>query len=118
MRFDIKDAPVAACQKLHLTKQSEEETLEEYLQRVLTTAMDGFSDADNDIIQQLATEAFLPGCKHKEASSMAMNESPRTIQEACQKVKTFLANRKAIFGNKVSFQERLHCTGRQKGLRY
>lgn len=61
LRFDIKDAPVAARQKLHLIKQTDEETLEEYLQRVLTTSMDGFSDADNDTIQQLATEAFLRG---------------------------------------------------------
>ena len=106
LRFDLKEAPVAARQKLHLMKQNDDEGLEEYLQRVLTSAMDGFNTADNNTVQQLATEAFLRGCKHKEASAYVFNESPRTIQEACQKVKTVLANRKAIFGSKVSFQER------------
>ena len=53
LRFNIKDAPVAA------RKQTEEEGLEEFLQEVLTTAMDDFHVADNNTVQKLATEAFL-----------------------------------------------------------
>ena len=55
----------------------------------------------------MATESFLRGCKHKDAATMVMNESPSTIHEACKRVKTILANKKAISGVKVSFQERL-----------
>ena len=66
LRFDLKEAPVAARQKLHLMKQNEDEGLEEYLQRVLTSAMDGFNTADKNTVQQLATEAFLRGCKKYE----------------------------------------------------
>ena len=106
LRFNIKDAPVAARQKLHVIKQTEEEGLEEFLQRVLTTAMDGFHVADNTTVQKLATEAFLRGCRHKEAASLTLNQNPMSIQEACRSVKTILANKKAIFGNKVTFQER------------
>ena len=99
---------MAARQKLHVIKQTEveEEGLEELLQRVLTTAMDGFHVADNTTVQKLATEAFLRGCRHKEAASLTLNQNPMSIQEACRSVKTILANKKAIFGNKVTFKER------------
>ena len=101
---------MAARQKLNVIKQTEEEGLEEgleeFLQRVLTTAMDCFHVADNTTVQKLATEVFLRGCRHKEAASLTLNQNPMSIQEACRSVKTILANKKAIFGNKVTFQER------------
>ena len=89
LRFNIKDAPVAARQKLHVIKQTEEEGLEEFLQRVLTTAMDGFHVADNTTVQKLATEALLRGCRHKEAASLTLNQNPMSIQEACRSVKSW-----------------------------
>ena len=105
LRFDLREPPVAARQSLHVMKQSDDESLETYLQRVLTVAMNGYKTCDNNTIQQLATEQFLRGCKHKEAAALVINEAPQTVQEACRKVKTVLANHKAIFGNKVSFKE-------------
>ena len=36
-----------------------------------------------------------------------MNESPKSIHEACKRIKTILANKKAITGGKVSFQEKV-----------
>ena len=106
LRFDLREAPVAARQNLYLMKQSDDESLEAYLQRVLTAAMHGLKTSDNGTVQLLATEAFLRGCRHKEAAALVFNEAPQNIQEACQKIKTVLANRKAIFGTKVSFQEK------------
>ena len=106
LRFDLREPSIAARQNLYLMKQSEDESLEAYLQRVLTAAMHGLKTSDNSTMQLLATEAFLRGCKYKEAAALVSNEAPQTIQEACQKIKTVLANRKAIFGSKVSFQEK------------
>ena len=48
--------------KLQVIKQNEEEGLEEFLQRVLTNAMDGLHVADNTTVQKLTTEVFLRGC--------------------------------------------------------
>ena len=106
LRFDSRDAPVAARQKLHIMKQDDGESLEDYLQRVLTVAMDGFSETDPKTVQQLATESFLRGCRHKEAAAKVLNDEPRNIQDACRRVKSFLANQKAIHGTKVNFKER------------
>ena len=106
MRFDLKEEPVAARQQLHLAKQGDNETLEAYLQRILAIAMDGYKDASAVLLQQMATEAFLRGCRHKDAATLVMNEAPQTIHVACKRIKTMLANKKAI-GGKVSFSERI-----------
>ena len=103
LRFDLREAPVAARQTLHMMRLNDDETLEVYLERVLTIAMGGFKASDNNTVQQLATEAFLRGCKYKEAAALVFSETPQTVQEACKKVKTVLANRNAIFGTKVTF---------------
>ena len=107
LRFDLKEEPIAARQRLHSSKQEEDETLESYLQRIMTITLDGYKSERTALIQQVSTEAFLRGCKHKEAATMVMNESPSTIHEACKRIKTILANKKAIGGGKVSFQERV-----------
>ena len=104
LRFDLKEEPVAARQQLHLAKQGDDETLEAYLQRILAIAMDGYKDASAILLQQMATEAFLRGCR--DAATLVMNEAPQTIHVACKRIKTMLANKKAI-GGKVSFSERI-----------
>ena len=70
MRFYLKEAPVAARQKLHLIKQNEGDGLAEYLQRILTSAMDGCNTADSNTVQQFATEAFLRGVNIKRPQPM------------------------------------------------
>ncbi len=52
LRFDLTDAPVAARQKLHLVKQEEHESLEEYLQKVLKMTREGFENCDDTMIQK------------------------------------------------------------------
>ena len=41
-RFDLKDTPLAARNNLYAMKQYEDETIEAFLQRVMTAATDGF----------------------------------------------------------------------------
>ena len=44
-RFDLKDTPIAARQNLHIIKQTEDESIEAFLQRVMTVATDGYGMA-------------------------------------------------------------------------
>ena len=106
LRFDLKDEAVAARQQLHLAKQGDNETLEAYLQRILAIAMDGYKDASAVLLQQMDTEAFLRGCRRKDAATLFMIEAPQTIHVACKRIKTMLANKKAN-GGKVSFSGRI-----------
>ena len=55
---------------------------------------------------QLATESFLCGCINKDAAMTVMNESVASIQQACNRVETIFANKKAISRGKVTFQEK------------
>ena len=51
-------------------------------------ATDGYGMAKSDTLQHVATEAFLRGCRHKEAATIVLNEGPSSIQSAYQRVKT------------------------------
>ena len=106
LQFNLRDEPVATRQRLHIIKQSEEESLEDFLQRVLTVTIDGYDDAQIATLQQLATEAFLQGCKYKDAATLVMNESPKSIQEICRRVKTIIVNKKAVGATKVLTRSR------------
>ena len=90
-----------------MAKQDDDEMLEVFLQRILAIAMDGYKDVKSNIWQQLATDAFLRDCRHKDAVTTVMNESQKSVHEACKRIKTILANKKAITGGKVSFQEKI-----------
>ena len=100
-RFDLRDDHVTARQRLHVIKQNEEESLED----VLTLSIDGYGDAQIATLQQLATGAILRSRKFKDAATLVMNEAPNSIQEACRRVTTAIANKKAQGAAKVSFQE-------------
>ena len=114
LRFDLSDEPVAARQKLNTLKQESDETLESFMQQVLNVATDGYGDFETTVLQQMAVEAFLRGCRNKESASLVLISTPKTIQEACQRLKTIVANKKALEGPKVSFQERLFSAQEEK----
>ena len=66
----MKDTPIAARQSLHVIMQTEDESIEAFLQRVLTVATDGFGMAESKTLRYVAAEAFLRGCCHKEAATI------------------------------------------------
>ena len=103
-RFDLRDTPVVATQKLHTIRQKEDEI---FLQRVLSVCLNGFPQTDAITLQHVATGAFLRGTKHRDEAIVVINESPTNIQQACKRLKTVIANKQAIIGQKVSFKERV-----------
>ena len=105
---------MAARQKLNTLKQEPDENLESFMQQVLNVAKDGYGDFETTVLQQMAVEAFLRGCRNKESASLVLISTPKTIQEACQRLKTIVANKMALEGSKVSFQERLFSAQEEK----
>ena len=59
------DEPVATRQRLHIIKQSEEESLEDFLQRVLTVTIYGYDDAQIATLQQLVRRLFFKAANIK-----------------------------------------------------
>ena len=98
-RFSKKPEPVTARRQLQYTKQQEDESIEEYAHKVYMMAMDGYEKCEVETLEAIATEAFLRGCKEKEAAMKAMEKNPQTLTKAVKYVKTSLANQKALFGS-------------------
>ena len=65
LRFDLSDEPVAARQKLNTLKQEPDETLEGFIQQILNVATDSYGDLKTTVLQQMAIEAFLRGCRNE-----------------------------------------------------
>ena len=75
LRFDLSDEPVAARHKLGVAKQTDDESLEIFMRRVLWIASDAFWGFDNKVMQQMATEAFLRGCNNNCAGFESVHHS-------------------------------------------
>ncbi|CAG2249837.1 unnamed protein product [Mytilus edulis] len=105
-RFSKKEEASAARRQLQYIRQLDGETVEEYAERVHFLTMDGYYRSNNDIIDQLGTEAFLRGCQEKEAARIVIEKNPRTINEALKWIKSSLANQKAIYGARKSYSGR------------
>lgn len=99
-RFSKKDEPVSARRQLQYVRQQDSETLEEFAERVHFIAMDGYDKCDNSVIDQIGTEAFLRGCKDKEAARHVIERNPESINKALKIMKTSIANQKAIYGSR------------------
>ena len=98
--FSNKDAPVSVRHKLQFVKQREDESVEQFSQRMHFLALDGYPAAERKTVQQMATEAFLRGCREKEAARAAMEKNPKDIYKALKFVKASVANQRAIFGSR------------------
>jgi hypothetical protein len=72
--------------------------LEDFAHKVYVLALDGYEKYEDDALEDIATEAFLWGCKEKEAPIQTMEKNPVTLSNTITFVKTSLANQKTIFG--------------------
>ena len=63
-------------------------------------ALDGYPLAERRTVEQISTEAFLRGCRDKDAAKAAMEKEPKSIHKALKYVKASIANHRAIFGGK------------------
>lgn len=121
-RFSTTEAQVVARRQLPFLKPHENEAMEEFSQRVYSLTLDAYEECEGDIIEEMAVETFLRGCREKSAARHAMDMEPRTIHKALKFAKTALANDRALFGGganaychrQVTFQDdsnKTACTG-------
>ncbi|OWF53412.1 hypothetical protein KP79_PYT10510 [Mizuhopecten yessoensis] len=100
-RFNDKDVTLVARREQHCEKQEEIETLAEVALRIQTLSGDGFAHADNTTKNQVATEAFLKGCREKMAAQRPMERNPKTVHKALKYIKASVANQRALFGSRA-----------------
>ena len=112
-RFDSVEQPMTARRQLMSLNQEIGESLEDFGDRVLAKATEGWKgNVDESSVQLLAKECFLRGCRDKNAALQASQWNPVTLSEAMKEVRMASANMEA-FGRKnppvatrgVSFKE-------------
>lgn len=70
-----------------------------FSQRVYFLILDAYEECEGDIIEEMAVEVVLKGCREKTEARRAMDMEPRTIHKALQFVKT---NDIALFGGRAN----------------
>ena len=97
-RYDRKDPPSTLRIQLQSIKQTVDEDLEAFAERVQQLAHDAYPQATVQMVKDASIDAFLRGCKEKAASLAAMNRTPDSLSEAISAVKSCFHNQKAVYG--------------------
>jgi len=97
-RFGPKEPPRTVRRQLACLEQKENETLEEFAERALQLATDGWGAVDADISDNMAMEAFLQGVSDYEAAFTAMQHNPTNIDQALSLLKKAIHDRKCLSG--------------------
>ena len=97
--------------QLQYIRQGNEESVEEFADKVQEMTTDGYLDTPEDCKQTVAVDAFLLGCSNKQAALIAMDKNLTTLDIAIQYIKSAITNQKLILGlkkcevKKVKFED-------------
>lgn len=111
-RYGQKDPPITIRRLLASLRQEEDENIEEFADRTLSLTIKGHPRASDEVIQTMATEVFLRGCKGRYAALMAAEKDLPTIYRALRYVKSSVHNQKAlgkpsVIARQVTFDDEL-----------
>ena len=104
-RYSHHDPPHTLRQQLHTIRQTVDEDLESYAERIQQMAYEAYPEALSRTIEDACIDSFLRGCKEKRAALNAMDKNPVTLQSAISQVKGAIHNRKALYGASNSLRQ-------------
>ena len=97
-RFGFRELPEAAQVQFSNARQTPNELLEDWADRVLSLATKAFGDIPENHMYQQEVVRFCQGAADKEAGSYASNIRPKNIEEATDKMRWHQHNHQAIYG--------------------
>ena len=97
-RFNKQEPPTTVRRRLQELKQGAEESLEEFAEHARRLALDGFPGAGVEVVDAVAADAFLKGCRDKSAALIAMQQRPQTVDQAAEWVKEAIHNQNVLYG--------------------
>ena len=95
-RYGMTELPATARRQLSSMKQEEGETLEDFADRMIGKTGEGYLGVPEETLQVLATEAFLRGCRDRNAAYAASERKPETLCKAVEEMRDAAANLKAF----------------------
>ena len=99
LRFDRKEDPHTLQLQFTNLKQTVDETIEDWSERVMTLGHEAYEGLASGFIEQQIVFRFCAGSIDKDAAQHVMNSQPATLEEAIQRMKRFKENNRSIFGN-------------------
>ena len=100
-RFGVKELTETSKAKFLQAFQKQDESLEDWADRVMTLATPAFVDLPEDHLKKEAIARFCQGCTDKEAAKHACFEQPKTMEEALNLVKHHQYISQAVDGKKA-----------------
>ena len=100
-RFGVKELTETSKAKFRQAFQKQDESLEEWANRVMTLATPAFVDLPDDHLKKEAIARFCQGGTDKEAAKHACFEQPETMKEALNLVKHHQYISQAVDGKKA-----------------
>ena len=100
-RFGVKELMETSKAKFRQAFQKQDESLEDWADRVMTLATPAFVDLPEDHLKKEAIARFCQGCTDKEAAKHACFEQPETMEEALNLVKHHQYISQAVDGKKA-----------------
>ena len=100
-RFGVKEFTETSKAKFRQAFHKQDESLEDWADRVMTLATPAFVDLPEDHLKKEAIARFCQGCTDKEAAKHACFEQPETMEEALNLVKHHQYISQAVGGKKA-----------------
>ena len=100
-RFGVKELTETSKAKFRQAFQKQDESLEDWADRVMTLATPAFVDLPEDHLKKEAIARFCQGCTDKEAAKHACFKKPETMEEALNLVKHHQYISQAVDGKKA-----------------
>ena len=98
-RFGKHDSARSIRRQLQSVRQKENETLEEFSERVEKLALQGFTGGSMKTVDQIAVEHFLKGLLDKKVAENIMTRNPKNLKKAEKYVRDAISIRNAIYGS-------------------
>ena len=117
-RFGFRELPETAQVQFNNARQTPDELLEDWADRVLSLATRAFRDLPETHMYKQAVVRLCQGAADKEAGSYASNIRPKNIEEAIDRMRWFQHNSQAIYGTTLGRNPRREVKQVSPGPRY
>ena len=97
-RFGLRDLPEASQMQFTYARQTPEETIPDWADRVLHLATKAFPGLPEHHIQKQIVLRFCQGCNDREAGQYAINTQPVNLEAAIDSVRWYQHTHRVIFG--------------------
>ena len=108
-RFGLRDLPEATQMQFNYARQSPEESILDWADRVIYLATRAFPGLPELHVQKQLVLKFCQGCSDREAGQYAINVRPSNIEEAIYHVRWFKRTQRAIYGRARNEVKQMSC---------